>query len=283
VEVTICHRSKDFVSRLPNADVAVVWYFKEEWLPQATRLKLIATPAAGKDWIDLKPREGLKIWFGGFHGPMIAESVVGGLLYFCKAFPLSRKMQSQRKWAPLKISQKVQSLYRARVTILGFGKIGQAIGRAIKSMGCTITGVKRQSMEPPDYFSNTDKVVGLGELTDVLGSTDHLIIALPGGSEIEGIFIREHFQALPASAFLYNVGRGNVYREEDLVASLAAGGIAGAYLDVFEQEPLAEDSPLWEMDNVLIQPHISAASPQYLELFAEELSTRLLAEADWFS
>jgi len=283
VKVTICHRSQEFVARLPSADIAVAWYFKEDWLPQATRLKLIATPAAGKDWIDLEPRAGLKIWFGGFHGPMIAESVVGGMLYFCKAFPLSRKMQSQKKWARLKISQKIQSLYRARVTILGFGKIGQAIGRAVKPFGCTITGVKRQSIEPPDYFSGADKIAPANELSNVLGSTDHLMIALPGGPETEGMLTRTHFQALPASAFLYNVGRGNVYREEDLVASLATGEIAGAYLDVFEREPLAEDSLLWEMDHVMIQPHVSAAAPEYLELFAEELATRILAETDSFS
>ena len=80
---------------------------------------------------------------------------------------------------------------------------------------------------------------------------------------------------LPSSCYLYNVGRGNVYKEEDLADALNAGEIAGAYLDVFEREPLPEESPLWGMDKVLIQPHLSAASPQYLELFVRELAGRI--------
>jgi len=71
------------------------------------------------------------------------------------------------------------------------------------------------------------------------------------------------------------VGRGKVYKDEDLLDALKAGEITGAYLDVFEKEPLPPESPLWEMENVLIQPHISAASPQYLELFVRELAGKI--------
>ncbi|MCH7651734.1 MAG: D-2-hydroxyacid dehydrogenase, partial [Nitrospinae bacterium] len=74
---------------------------------------------------------------------------------------------------------------------------------------------------------------------------------------------------------LYNVGRGNVIREADLVQALREKRIAGAYLDVFETEPLPESSELWDMENVLIQPHLSAASPHYLDLFVDELIPRL--------
>ena len=83
---------------------------------------------------------------------------------------------------------------------------------------------------------------------------------------------------LPPTCYFYNVGRGKVYKETDLIEALRNGNIAGAYLDVFETEPLAEDSSLWEMENVLIQPHLSAASPQYLELFVRELIERFEKE-----
>ncbi len=275
LKVTVCYNSGEFRERLPNAEAVAVWYFKKEWLDSAPQLKLIATPAAGTDWIEVPASDNLKISHGGFHGWMIAESVAGALFYFCKAFALSSAMQTQVKWARIKISDKITSLYGARVTILGFGRIGTIIGQALKPFGCTLTGVKRVAAEPPEYFSKEDRVVTVDHLLEVLKTTDHLILVLPGGNTTQGILTREHFEILPASSIIYNVGRGNVYKEEDLVDALTNGEIAGAYLDVFDQEPLKEESPLWSMDNVLIQPHVSAASPQYLELFVRELAGRI--------
>lgn len=275
LEVTVCYHSAEFLERLPEAEAVAVWYFKKEWLPKAPQLKLIATPAAGTDWIDVGPSENLQIAHGGFHGWMIAESVTGAIFYFCKAFPLSAAMQSQAKWAPKKVSDRLVSLYGARVTILGFGRIGATIGKALKPFGCVLTGVKRIATPPPEYFSQEDEVVTVDRLSEVLRTTDHLILVLPGGADTQGIFTREHFRMMPASSYVYNVGRGNVYMEEDLVDALSRGEIAGAYLDVFDKEPLPAESPLWNLDNVLLQPHISAASPQYLELFVRELVGRI--------
>jgi len=275
LEVTVCYHLAEFLERLPETEAVAVWYFKKEWLVKAPRLKLITTPAAGTDWIDATPAKNLQIFHGGFHGWMIAESVTGAIFYFCKAFPLSSAMQSQAKWAPKKISDCLRSLYAARVTILGFGRIGTTIGKALKPFGCTLTGVKQIATPPPEYFSQEDRVVTVDQLSEVLRTTDHLILVLPGGADTQGIFTRKHFRILPASSYVYNVGRGNVYKEEDLVDALSKREIAGAYLDVFEKEPLSAESPLWNMDNVLLQPHISAASPQYMELFVRELAGRI--------
>lgn len=275
LNVTVCYNSGEFRERLPNAEAVAVWYFKKEWLGKAPQLKLIATPAAGTDWIEVQASVNLKVSHGGFHGWMIAESVTGAIFYFCKAFALSSAMQGQSKWARKKISDRIQSLYGAKVTILGFGRIGTIIGQALKQFGCTITGVKRVATEPPEYFSEEDEVVAVDHLPEVLRTTDHLILVLPGGNATQGILTPEHFKMLPASSYVYNVGRGSVYKEEDMVDALSNGEIAGAYLDVFEKEPLPAESPLWNMDNALIQPHVSAASPQYLELFVREMAGRI--------
>ena len=276
--VHVCENSREFKDRLPEADAVVVWYFKEEWLVKASRLKFISTPAAGNDWISWKGPENLKISFGGFHGTMIAESVIGAIFHFLKAFPLSMIMQEQKKWARIKITEKLQSLYKARITIFGFGKIGNTIAKLLKPFGCNITGIRRGGLTAPDYFEAKDKLVGLDQLEIVLKETDHLICALPGGPETDEILKAIHFNILPKTSFLYNVGRGNIYKESELVEALQKGEIAGAYLDVFREEPLPESSALWEIKNVLLQPHISAASPQYLELFVEELAERLNQE-----
>ena len=277
--VKICANSKEFKDNLPETDLAIVWYFKEEWLANAPRLKLIATPAAGKDWIPWQPPENLKLLFGEFHGPMISESVLGAMLHFVKVFPLSKTMQQKKKWARLKISSQQQSLYKSRVTIFGFGKIGMTLGRLLKKFGCHITGIKRTEMVTPDYFNAQDNILTFDELESVLPKTDHFVCTLPGGDETNEIIKPLHFKKLPKTSFLYNVGRGNIYKESDLVRALQNDEISGAYLDVFGEEPLPESSALWELDNVLIQPHISAASPQYLELFVEELAKKIKDQA----
>jgi D-2-hydroxyacid dehydrogenase (NADP+) len=279
INVNICRNSKELLSSLPQAEAIITWYFKPEWLEMSPNLKLIATPAAGADWIALPEKKSKpEVWHGGFHGSMIAESVVGAVFYFCKAFDFSREMQKIRKWERPELSKRISSLYKARVTILGFGRIGSEIGKALKPFGCQITGVKRIIDQNPDYFDTGDKLATIDRLEEILPETDHLIMALPGGSETDQIFNREHFRTLPKHSHIYNIGRGNLYKESDMVAALQNEEIAGAYLDVFATEPLPESSKLWEMKNVLLQPHLSAASPQYLDLFVDEFIVKLKNE-----
>jgi D-2-hydroxyacid dehydrogenase (NADP+) len=184
-------------------------------------------------------------------------------------------MQERQKWARVGISERLGSLKGSRVTILGFGHIGQCIGKLLKSYGCMITGIKRTLIKDPDYFEKCDRVLKVEKVSEVLEKTDHLILTLPGGVETEGILTYELLCKLPANCYLFNVGRGNVYKEQDLITILTDKKIAGAYLDVFSVEPLSEKSSLWRMDNVLIQPHVSAVSPYYMQLFVEELAGKI--------
>ena len=274
LNVSICLNLKEFLVRLPEAEIVIVWFFKNDWLEKAINLELIITPAAGRDWVNLETNK-IKVLYGRFHGPMIAESILGAVFYFLKAFHFSKKMQLQKKWARTKISERLGSLKGSRVTILGFGNIGQCVGKFLKPYGCVITGIKRTLVKGPDYFEDGDRVLTVDKISEVLETTDHLVLVLPGGVETQGLLTYELLSKLPANSYVYNVGRGNVYEEQDLVAILQEDKIAGAYLDVFDAEPLSEKSLLWQLDNVLIQPHISAASPQYLELFIEELAQKI--------
>ena len=131
-------------------------------------------------------------------------------------------------------------------------------------------------MQKPDYFDANDKIITPDKMQPILQKANHLIFTLPGGQETNALFSKTHFDTLSKNCFLYNIGRGNAYEESNLVNALKFNKIAGAYLDVFEEEPLAKNSPLWDLENVLIQPHISAASPQYLDLFIEELIAKLI-------
>ena len=219
LKVSICLNSKEFLGRLPEAEVIVVWFFNADWFEKAPNLKLIFTPAAGKDWIKLD-KSVVRVLNGKFHGPMIAESVIGAIFYFLKDFHFSKKMQLQKKWARVKISERLGSLKGSKVTILGFGNIGQCIGKFLKPYGCIITGVKRTPIKDPDYFENCDHIVRVGEIPEVLKTTDLLILALPGGVETKEILTYELLCKLPTHCYLFNIGRGNVYKEKDLVAVL---------------------------------------------------------------
>ena len=151
LNVSICLNLKEFLVRLPETEIVIVWFFKNDWLEKAINLELIVTPAAGRDWVNLETSK-IKISYGRFHGPMIAESILGAVFYFLKAFHFSKKMQLQKKWARTKISECFGALKGSRVTILGFGNIGQCVGKFLKPYGCVITGIKRTLVKGPDYF-----------------------------------------------------------------------------------------------------------------------------------
>jgi phosphoglycerate dehydrogenase-like enzyme len=117
---------------------------------------------------------------------------------------------------------------------------------------------------------NVDRMITFDKLEDELPDADHVVFVLPGGVETDGIFTARHFNAMKPGAYLYNLGRGNCYREADLLIALKNGPLAGAGLDVFTEEPLSSSSPLWDQPNVLITPHSSAISREYIDLFIEE-------------
>ena len=112
-------------------------------------------------------------------------------------------------------------------------------------------------------------------LEEELPHADHVVFVLPGGSETDGIFTARHFTAMKPGAYLYNLGRGNCYLEDDLLIALKNGRIAGAGLDVFAEEPLSADSLLWNHPNVVITPHSSAISQEYIDIFIQEWVERL--------
>jgi len=120
-----------------------------------------------------------------------------------------------------------------------------------------------------------DRIISFDRLEEELPSADHVVLLLPGDKETNGIFTDRHFNTMRPGAFLYNFGRGNCYQEADLLSALKHGHLGGAGLDVFDEEPLPPSSPLWEQQNVLITPHSSAISQEYIDLFIEEWLERL--------
>ncbi|MDT8389160.1 MAG: NAD(P)-dependent oxidoreductase [Lentisphaeria bacterium] len=275
VDIRICWSENDFLRELPTAAAALVWRFEQAYFAQAPNLRHIATPAAGKDYFHIDPPPRVTVSYGTFHGPLMAETVVGMALAHCRGIIETRRLSGET-WPRAEVGRTMRSLRGARVTVLGLGHIGEWIARLLKPFGVTLTGVRRTAPDQrPPFFDEKDQIIPLSGLDAVLPTTDHLILCLPRSPETNHIINASRLAGLPGHAALYNVGRGNAVDEAALAAALRAGKLAGAYLDVFETEPLPMDSPLRGCPNAFLMPHVSAVSPDYMRLFCDEVSTRL--------
>ncbi|MCC8180724.1 MAG: D-2-hydroxyacid dehydrogenase [Planctomycetes bacterium] len=274
IEWQLCDNEEQFLSALPDADVAVVYYFKPDWLDRAPKLKLISTPAAGKDWIKADPAR-VELLFGKFHGRIISETVVGLMMAFVRGIKLSMELQQDNPWPRKQITPLLKTVRGSTALILGFGNIGKWIARLLVPLGVRIIGFNRTDMTRPDFFTPDDAVYPIADVDNWLPQADHLIMALPGGADTNLVMNAERLALLQQGSYIYNIGRGNSLDLDALIQALRNGRLAGAGLDVFPTEPLPADSPVRACPNVILLPHISAFSLSYLDLYLDELFAKL--------
>ncbi len=187
----------------------------------------------------------------------IAHTVLAALLMLARNFPYWLESQRERKWAPMRPPNVPRDLQGQTVVIVGLGEIGKAIARLVRMLGLKVIGIRRSARTPDDPV---DELHPPDHLKALLPRADWLILACPLTPETRGLISSEMLMCLPPHARLMNIARGEVVDEPALIDALASGRLAGAYLDVFQQEPLSPDSPLWTLPNVLITPHNSAVA-----------------------
>jgi phosphoglycerate dehydrogenase-like enzyme len=261
----------EFEELLPECDIVITWKFLKDWYADAPQLRWIFTPAAGNDWIDRAPSHQSIIINGTFHGVLMTESLLGMIFFFNRRFSQLIDNKSRRIF-DRNVQSLAPSLYGQHVLIIGYGTIGTYAGSVLSSLGCSVSGIKRSV----SGHGNTQAALyTFDKLPEIIGTADHIITILPNDVSTDNILTPDHFNSMKRSAFFYNIGRGNCYKEETLVNALVAGHIAGAGLDVFEKEPLPESSKLWQMNNVFIMPHSSAICKQYLDFYIDELLGKL--------
>ncbi|HTY20065.1 MAG TPA: D-2-hydroxyacid dehydrogenase [Geobacteraceae bacterium] len=265
IEVT---SREEFHARLPDTVWLMTWVFRPEWYAKAPKLEVVFTPAAGHDWAPPDPTGRVKSFYGHFHGRIMRESLLAMMLFFNRRLAPVSDNRKEKIW-DRRAYDGASSLFSQRVLIVGYGAIGRQMAELLKAFGAGITGVKRN----PAGFENdpyAERVVTFDRLDEELPVADHVVLMLPGGPETNDIFTGQHLDMMKPGSYLYNMGRGNSCREEDLVRALVNGPLAGAGLDVFREEPLPSSSPLWELPSVLVTPHASAISREYLDLYIEE-------------
>ncbi len=262
---------EDLRASLADADWLLTWQFRAENYAKAPGLEAVFTPAAGRDWVAPDPSGKARNLYGRFHGRIMRESLLAMMLHFNRR--LDRCLAGQKKGVWDRNALDGSSILSSqRVLILGYGAIGRLTAELLKAFGARIIGVKR-NLAGFEHDPFAEKVVKFEDLERELALADHIVLILPGSPETENLISEKHFALMKPGAYLYNLGRGNCYREEHLLNALRNGPLAGAGLDVFRHEPLPADSPLWSLPNVLIMPHASAICREYLDLYVEEFLT----------
>ncbi len=199
---------------------------------------------------------------GVFKRPL-AEFALLGMLYFYKQVPLMRANQKAHHWSNFS----VEWLPGKIMGVVGFGEIGRECATLAKAAGMTIYATRR-NLHKSENDPVLDRAFPLSELNQMLREVDVLVTAAALTPETRHIISDPQFEVMKASAIIINVGRGPLIDEPAMVRALQEKKIRGAALDVFEVEPLPEDSPLWDMNNVLVSPHCTdrTADPDWLDL-----------------
>ncbi len=262
---------EEFLFELPDTDIALIWYFKEEWFSEAKKLKALICPAAGRDFFQkMNIPKHVSLISSGFHGEIMAETVLGMMLSHARGISTANSLIKEHQWPRAEIGKRMRRFRGSKITILGFGNIGQWVARLAKPFGPIIRGVKRTKTPLPSFLAQEDSIHTMEELDSLLPDTDHLVLVLPKAAETDNIINNDRLSLLPKDSAIYNIGRGNAVDEAALVTALAEQRISAAYMDVFHKEPLPMDSPLRKARNCYIYPHSSAISPDYLDLFLDE-------------
>jgi phosphoglycerate dehydrogenase-like enzyme len=191
----------------------------------------------------------------------IGAHVMAFVLHFARGLHAYLPQQLQRQWKKMPRDTGTVHLPEATAVVVGVGGIGAEVARLASTFGMRVIGVDERRPTPPPGVAELHRAAALDEL---LPQADFVILTVPHTPETEGFMNRARFQRMKRGAFFINIGRGRTTRLDDLVAALKAGEIAGAALDVFEQEPLPAEHPLWTMPGVLITPHTAGYGP-YLD------------------
>ena len=263
----------DFIEK---TDILLSFRISDELIRKASKLLWIQSMASGPDHI-ITPslrKEVLVTSTRGIHAPQMSEMAFLLMLSLNRNFPQVIRNQDQKAWErwPPRL------LYQKKVGILGMGFCGKEIARKCKAFGMTVYGIasKKREDETADYF------YGPEGLRQVIQEVDYFIIVAPYTPQTHKMIGTKELSSMKPTAFLINIGRGEIIDEEALIHALKTGKIAGAALDAFCKEPLPKDHPLWEMKNVIITPHLGGLSDTYMEqvlsIFEENLRRFLRGE-----
>ena len=279
LEVVSALNTTDIEKHLKDAEIVAGIPRAIPDLSLAGKLKWVHSFSAGMDRVltpELVDSPILASNSSGIHATPIAEHIIGFLLIFTRQFYQSFRNQQEKTWQRI---NELTELKDKTVLVIGLGRIGSEAARLASCLNAYVIALDTQGKEKPSFVKElaTEK-----QLVEFLGRADFVVLTLPHTKDTHHFINKERLDAMQSHGVLVNIGRGGVVDEQALIIALSEKRIGGAALDVTEEEPLPKESPLWEMDNVIITPHHSGISERYMEraidLFCENLKAYLKGE-----
>jgi phosphoglycerate dehydrogenase-like enzyme len=235
-------------------------------LAKATRLRWLqapqAAPPAGYYYPELIAHSATVTNFREIYNDHISAHILAFVLAFARGLHVFIPQQIRREWKKPPEDNGVVSLPGATALIVGLGGIGAETARLLAAFGLRVLAIDARRTDKPEFVADLQPPEALDRL---LPQADFVILTVPHTPATEGFFNTTKFRLMKRTAYFINIGRGMTTRLDDLVAALNAGEIAGAALDVYEQEPLPAEHPLWGMPNVMLTPHMAGYGPHLNE------------------
>jgi phosphoglycerate dehydrogenase-like enzyme len=255
--------------------MAVVGRFDEEWFEYAEELRVVQALSAGVDFLPLESfeREGIALTnASGVHAEPIAEQVLAYMLQFERGLVETGHNQHRGVWERVEGGE----LRGKAVGIIGVGAIGSRVAELCQALGMTVLGTKRDLEDAP---AAVDDIRPADEYRAVVREAEYVVLACPLTEETEGLLGMDEFRLMGSDTVLVNIARGKVVEQDALVRALQYGLLRGAALDVFAEEPLPQESILWDLSNVVITPHMAGSTPHKVERWVDILAANYEALA----
>lgn len=250
---------------MPSSEILIAGVLPSSYLEIATDLKWIQSTFAGVNRYDHEYFDEHDIAFtsaSGVHAIPIAEHVFGVLLQFERKLKRAVQQQEKHVWERWQGGE----LHGQTIGIIGVGAIGTRIAELADAFQMEVLGIKKH---PESYPAAVDDIYGPDGLYEVLEASDYVVISCPLTDETRELIGWDELSAMKSSGVLVNIARGEIVDESALERAIPWGIIGGAALDTVETEPLPADSPLWDLSNVLITPHVSGTTPKYMQRLAD--------------
>ncbi len=278
-EVNFIHTPypSDVTAEAADLDILVCYTIPREAFYKAEELSWIHVGTAGIDhtiFQELIKSDVILTNASGIHAKPASEFVMAQILYFAKDFDEFRTFKETRQWAQWELAARITVLSGKTVGIVGLGEIGLEIAKKAKAFDMRVIATK-YSVNPEDQFAEVDKLLGRDKVSLLLRESDFVVLTVPLTTQTKHLIDKIHLKQMKSSAYLINISRGGVVDEKALIQALHKHDIAGAALDVYEEEPLPQESPLFGLDNVLLSPHISGNFPEYVEWASRDFGENL--------
>ena len=265
IEFEVCLESDKLVDAIGDADV-YIGFLNTETFNAAKQLKWIQSPASGVNYFldveGLPESDVVLTSASGTHGGSVAESAIAMMLAFTRGIRASVQNQPDHKWAMKEIRAQNTELGGCTAGLVGFGQIGHALAQRLSGFEMRIIAVDKFPKEKPEYVA---ELWGMDKLGDLLAESDFVITLVPYTAETVNLIGEAEIAKMKPSAMLVGMSRGGIINEDAMTKALKEGSIACAACDVFETEPLPEDSELWDLDNLLVAAHIAGGTQREFE------------------